>query len=263
MKKGPRILVYDIETSPILAHVWSIWEQNVGLNQIAKDWHIMAWAAKWVGEKEIFYRDQRNQKDITNDKGILLVLWELLDLADIVVTQNGKAFDQKKINTRFVMHGIPPPNQSKHIDTKQLAKKNFAFTSNKLEFLSGALTPDTRKSQHKRFPGFELWLECLKGNTAAWEEMRLYNQQDVLATEKLYKKLAPWGTGVDLNLFRDDAVFRCQCGSTDLNKRGFGYSAGAKYQKYQCRECGHWTTDRSPDKNLFSLEKRKSLRGPK
>src|SRR5690606_10614258 len=44
----PKVLVFDIETSPIIAHVWSLWDQNVGLNQIMTEWHIMSWSAKWL-----------------------------------------------------------------------------------------------------------------------------------------------------------------------------------------------------------------------
>ena len=34
---GPKILIVDIETAPIVAQVWGLFDQNVGLNQIAQD----------------------------------------------------------------------------------------------------------------------------------------------------------------------------------------------------------------------------------
>ena len=40
----PKILFLDIETCPIIADVWKLWDNNVGLNQIIKDWSIIAWA---------------------------------------------------------------------------------------------------------------------------------------------------------------------------------------------------------------------------
>ena len=40
----PKILFVDIETSPIIADVWQLFDQNVGLNQIQQDWSIIAWA---------------------------------------------------------------------------------------------------------------------------------------------------------------------------------------------------------------------------
>ena len=43
----PKILVIDIETSPVLANVWRLFKENVGLNQIQKDWHLLSYSAKW------------------------------------------------------------------------------------------------------------------------------------------------------------------------------------------------------------------------
>lgn len=258
--RKPKVLVFDIETAPILAYVWSIWEQNVGLNQIASDWHLMSWAAKWLDEKQVMYMDQRSAKDLTNDKDILEGLWNLLNEADAVITQNGKAFDSKKVNARFIMNGMGPPSPYQHIDTKQLAKKHFAFTSNKLEYMSANINKKYKKYSHKAFSGFDLWVECIKGNPKAWDEMEKYNKLDVLATEELYHKLSPWGgTGVDLNLFRGPPKFLCQCGSSNLKRRGYAISKTGKYSRVHCDNCGSWATDKST--NYMSKEKKASLKG--
>jgi DNA polymerase elongation subunit (family B) len=236
----PRVLLYDIETAPILAQVWKIWEENVGLNQILKDWHLLSWSAKWLGEPEIFYADQRDVKNLEDDRGILKELWRLLDQADIVITHNGKKFDQKKVQTRFVIHGMQPPSSSRHIDTLLIAKRHFSFTSNKLEYLTGLLCNE-KKLTHKKFPGFELWRECLARNPAAWREMERYNKQDVVSLEELYKKLAPWDS-TNFWVYQDEAV--CKCGVADQKKNGWFYTASAKYQRFKCLGCGYET--RSP-----------------
>lgn len=205
--------------------------------------------------------DQRSAKDLTDDRKILQGLWKLLNEADVVIGQNSKAFDAKKVNARFIMAGMGPPSPYKHIDTKQLAKKHFAFTSNKLEYMSEKINKKYKKSSHKKFSGFELWTECLKGNIKAWKEMEKYNKLDVLATEELYHKLSKWGgTGVDLNVFRGEEIFRCQCGNQNLIRRGFNYARTSKYQSYHCRECGAFSSDTS--RNLLSKEKKRSLKGP-
>jgi DNA polymerase III epsilon subunit-like protein len=234
---SPKILLYDIETAPILANVWKIWDENVGLNQIIKDWHLLSWSAKWLGEKEIFYADQRKAKKIEDDKELLQELWELIDAADIVITHNGKKFDQKKIQTRFVMHGMQPPSSVRHIDTLLIAKRHFSFTSNKLEFLAAQLC-GSKKSTHKKFPGFELWRECIAGNLAAWKEMEEYNKKDVVVLEELYRKLAPWDT-TNLWVYQDEAI--CKCGSSEQKKNGWFYTATAKYQRFKCLSCGYET----------------------
>lgn len=256
-KDGPKILVFDIETAPIIAHVWSIWEQNVGLNQIDSDWHVLSWAAKWFGNREVMYMDQSTAKNIEDDAKLLKGIWKLLDEADIVITQNGRSFDQKKLNARFILNGFQPPSHYKHIDTKQIASKHFAFTSNRLEYMTDKLCTKYRKLKHKKFPGHELWKECLAGNKLAWAEMKRYNKVDVLALEELYTKLIPWENTINFNLYSDSLETICRCGSTEFQKRGFLYNSAGKYQCYRCKDCGAETRGKV---NLLSKEKRQSLR---
>jgi len=262
--REPKVLVFDIETSPMVVLVFGLFDQNVGLNQILKDRHLLSFAAMWAADAptKVIYRDQRNVKNIADDKKICLELRDLLDEADVVVTQNGKKFDAKIVNARLAIHGIKPPSPYKHIDTLTLARKHFGFTSNKLEYLLGKLCPKTQKDAHKNFPGMDLWKECLNGNAKAWEEMRTYNIADVIGTHALYKKLAPWGAGVDLNVYHGDAVFRCHCGSTDLTKRGYSFTTTGKFQRYLCNACGTWSSRKGAGNNLFSLKKKMSLKGP-
>lgn len=257
-KQGPRVLLFDIETSPILAYVWGIWENNVALNQIHTDWHVLSWAAKWLDDppSAIMYRDQRDAKSIENDAAILKSLWKLLDEADIVVTQNGRAFDEKKLNARFIMNGFQPPSPFKHIDTKLLAQKKFGFTSNKLEYMTDKLCKKYKKQKHRKYAGFELWKECLAGNRDAWNHMERYNKYDVLSLEELYRKLSPWDSSVNFSLYSDRTEHTCSCGSHDVQRRGIVYTRVGKYRRYQCNKCGRWTRSRE---NLFDKQKRKSL----
>lgn len=264
-RREPKILIFDIETAPILGYVWGLWEQNVGINQIKSDWHLLSWAAKWFGDppSKIMYMDQRRAKLVEDDKNIMAGLWKLLDEADVVITQNGKAFDAKKVNARFVLNGMTPPSPYKHIDTLQLAKKSFAFSSNKLEYMSEKLCVKYKKLKSKEYAGFDLWKACLAGDVKAWREMEKYNKHDVLATEELYTKLAPWGVGVDLNVFHSESTCRCNCGSSDLIKKGFTYSKTGKYQQFQCKSCGCWLSTRGEGNNLLSKAKKSSLKLPR
>ncbi len=257
--KGPKVLIFDIETAPILGFVWQLWDQNVALNQIKSDWYILSWSAKWLGDppSKTMYMSQENAKNIEDDTKTLQGIWNLLDQADIVITQNGKSFDHKKLNARFILKGFKPPSSYKHIDTYILAKKHFGFTSNKLEYMSNALNKKYKKLKHAKFSGFEMWSECLKGNKAAWREMKKYNKYDVLALEELYNKMIPWDNTIDFNLYHDSSSYICKCGSTDFMKYGYAYTASGKFQRYQCKSCGSETRSKE---NLFSKEKKKALR---
>lgn len=257
--KGPRVLIFDIETAPMLGYVWSLWENNVALNQLHSDWHVLSWSAKWLGDKpsQIMYQDQRKAKVVSDDKKLLQGIWDLLDEADIVITQNGKAFDHKKLNARFIYNGFQPPSTYKHIDTMLIAKKHFAFTSNKLEYMSDKFCTKYKKLKPKKFQGFEMWKECLAGNIVAWKEMEKYNKYDVLALEELYVKLIPWDNSINFDLYNDSEEVTCKCGSTSFTKRGYFYTNVGKYQRYKCNTCGTETRSRE---NLLSKAKKATLR---
>ena len=258
--KKPKILLLDIETSPMLGYFWDVWEQNIQLNQIKQDWHILAFAAKWLGEpaSKMIYHDQRNNKNIEDDKNLLRKAWELLNECDILVSQNGKAFDEKKLNAKFVLNGMKPPKPYRHIDTKQIASRKFKFTSNKLEYLSDKLNKKYKKLKHEKFSGFSLWKECLAGNKLAWKEMEKYNKYDVLALEELYKTLMPWDNSINFNVYTDSLDLICSCGSKEFIKNGYSYTNSGKYQRYQCKQCGASSRGKI---NTLSDEKRKSLKG--
>lgn len=255
--KGPRVLIFDVETAPILGYVWGLWENNVALNQIKSDWHLLSWSAKWLDSKEVMYMDQRKAKSLEDDSAILGTLWKLLDEADIVITQNGNSFDHKKLNARFILNGMQPPSTYRRIDTFLLAKKHFGFTSNKLEYMTDKLCKKYKKLKHTKFQGFDLWKQCLDGNQAAWKEMERYNRQDVLALEELYHKLIPWDSAINFDAYAPGEGAKCKCGSEDFVKRGFFYTGAGKYQRYRCSGCGAETRDRI---NLFSKDKKASLR---
>lgn len=251
-KKGPRVLIYDIETAPLLGYCWSLWDNNIGLNQIHSDWHVLSWAAKWMGEEDVYYQDQRDVKNVEDDKQLLQGIWKLLDECDFVITQNGKKFDQKKLNARFVIHGMKPPSTYRHIDVLQIAKSQFGFTSNKLQYMTETLCKKYKKSGHAKFSGFELWSECLNGNIEAWSEMENYNILDILSLEELYSIISPWDAKLPNFSVYDDEPSE----NEEWVKDGFVYSNLGKYDRYRNTITGQ---QRRGNANLLSKEKRDSL----
>lgn len=259
MSSEPVIIVLDVETAPFEVWCWGLYDINVGLDQIQTEWSILAFCAKWVGTKKMVYMDTsgRGAKKVRDDKPLLDALWEILDEADIVVAQNGKRFDLKKINARMIMAGMKPYSPVRVIDTMLEAKRHFEFSSNRLAWLSKYLT-DTPKSEHKSFPGFELWKECLADNPRAWAEMKKYNVQDVVATEKLYYTLRPWiSNHLNLAAYSSDETVRCpKCSSPDLEKRGTAATQSGLFQRFRCNACGGWSRAKATQS---TPSKRKSL----
>lgn len=259
MFKQPKILIVDIETWPIEAMVWQLYDQNVALNQIRHDWSIMAWSAKWHGKKKVYYFDVSKQKNYRDDSKILKPLWDLFDQADIVVGQNSKKFDTKKINARFIINKIQnchPPSSYRQEDTKVMAKKMFGFTSNRLEYMSKALGLSVQKMVKREFAGQELWNECWDRNKRAWAEMKRYNIADLLATEELYNKLRSWSRTINNNIYHKMHSNVCQCGSTDFIKNGYSYTNAGRFDRIRCNSCG---TEYRQAQNDASVKKRRNM----
>lgn len=253
-----KILVLDLETAPLTVYSWGLFDQNIGLNQIKSDWHILSWAAKWLGDppSKTFYMDNSRAKNIQNDKALVEGLAKLLNSADIIVTQNGDAFDIKKLNARAVINGLPPIKPCKSTDILKEGRKVFKFTSHKLEYVTETLNKKYKKLKHEDYPGFDLWKAILNGDKKAWAAMRKYNIHDVLATEEAYLTIQGWIKTQNLACYSDDAVMRCRCGSGNLQKRGYVHTDTAKYRVYQCQTCGKWPRG---SVNLLSPEKKLAL----
>lgn len=232
----PRILVFDIETSPNLGYIWGKYEQNV--IEFTKEWHMMSFSYKWLGDKKthvIALPDFKRYKTHPEDDSSLVgALWALFDEADIIIAHNGDKFDIKKANAKFLEHGMTPPSPYKTIDTLKIARKYFALNSNKLDDL-GMLLGVGRKVKHA---GFELWKGCMGGNSSSWKKMKEYNKQDVVLLEKVYLKLRPWHSGHPSVSVYGDHTACPKCGSHSLQKNGVRVTQTTIYQQMICRSCG-------------------------
>ena len=255
----PKIGTIDIETAPIEGRTWGLFDQTIGLNQIVQEWAILSFCFIPLHgtAKDVVYVDTSNKEDPREDYELCAKLWEILHEYDMLIAQNGKRFDMKKIRARLILHGFPPPSPTRVIDTMLMARQVAAFTSNKLEWLSEWLT-NTKKSTHDQFPGFMLWAECLAGNPRAWAAMKKYNIRDVISTAKVYLRLRPWISGhPNVVAYSEDTTPACPvCASKKLVENGFTYTNVSKYQRYQCGGCGAWSRSRY---TLNSLAKRRSL----
>lgn len=216
-----------------------MWEQNV--IDFKSQWYIMCFSAKNGTHITKGLPDyQGYTKGSEDDSKLVKELWNLLDKAEIVCCQNGDAFDIKKINARFAYYNLPPPSPYRTIDTLKIARKYFAFSSNKLDHLGASLGLG-RKLEHEGFP---LWRRCMIGDKKAWNKMKAYNKQDVLLLEKVYFRFLPWiKNHPNLDTYSESTVCP-KCGSKDLVKRGYQFNQTTKYARIQCKTCGGWC--RSP-----------------
>lgn len=254
-KKEVKILLFDIETSPLIGYFWRRWKENIYLDQTISEWFIISWAAKWLGSDEIMSECLTPEEILKkDDERIVKHLWSVIDQADIVVAHNGERFDVPKINSRFLLAGLPPTSPYRQIDTKKVSAKQFGFSSNKLDALAGYFS-----IRHKDDTDFSLWKGCMEGDQKSLNYMLEYNKHDVVILEKVYLKLRPWiknHPNIGLYLEKDEMVCP-SCGSKHLEEDGsFYYTTANKYVVMRCTGCGALSRMRN---TAYPKDKKKNL----
>lgn len=258
-KRMPKILVFDIETTPLEAYIWQhqVWNAHVSQDKILSEWFMLTWSAKWLFSGEAYSARVTSKEALEEDDGrIVGELWKLFDEADIVIAHNGGKFDVPNMNTRFLVNGYPPPSSYQIIDTLKVARREFGFTHNNLDALARVFKLDPKLTTD-----FDLWKRCKNGNEEALKEMEVYNVQDVILLEEVYLKLRPWiKSHPNLGLFIESDNPVCPyCGSENLHADGnYYYTMTGKYPTYVCNEtkCQGISRGRT---TAVDKEKRKSL----
>ena len=240
----PNILYLDIETAPKLAYVYQFFKTNISPKQVKEHGYIISYSAIWNDDPDdrVIYNETRTE----NDTKLVKQLIKLLDKADFVVGHNAEMFDAATINARALVLGLKPPSPYKVIDTYKAAKRYFKFESNSLEYISGVLDIEHKKLAHNKFPGYELFIECVRGNPEAFEENKKYNIWDTLTVRDVYKEMRPWiRNHPNVAVFDEVEKHVCPaCGGTHLHARGYSYTNVGKYHRYHCQDCGKWSRTR-------------------
>lgn len=229
-----KILLLDIETSPLLAYCWGTYKQNISPVQIVATTELMSWAAKWLGGSVVAVDSREGEKD---DKRLSQTALDIVNKADIVIAHNGNDFDLKVLNTRWMAHGMTPPAPYKSVDTLMIARGCFRFPSNKLEAIARYLGIGC-KTEHE---GFALWTKCLADDADAWERMRTYNAHDVELLEEIYLRLRAWDKKhANVALYFDDGLKRCVCcGSAEIENIPYvATTAVSVFGVVRCKDCG-------------------------
>ena len=190
VRSTPKELYFDIETAPMVSFLWSLRVPSKYINpdMIIKDWFVISWAASWMDEKEVYsgcVTAAAAKKG--DDKKIMRPLWNLLDAADIVVGHNSNKFDIKKVNTRFELHGFGPPRKYRQLDTLVVAKKYFAFDSNKMDFISEKFGGIKKHDME-----FDDWKQAVGGDVKTLTKMERYNKNDVVMGKRIYNRIKSW-----------------------------------------------------------------------
>ena len=248
---GLKILSIDIETAPMVGYLWSLWSEVRSTDFIERDWYITSYAYKWLGNDEVHGRTlfecskygpyEAGKED---DRELVEDLWSLFDEADIVVAHNGDKFDIKKIKTRLVEHMFLPPAPFRTVDTLKICKREFGFTSNRLDHIAETLLGEGKMENS----GISLWIGCIKGDPESWHTMLEYNKKDVDILERVYLRIRAWDRShpnVAVMLGIEESACTV-CASTSLTPLAQSTATNVSvFQTYRCDDCGHVMRGRS------------------
>lgn len=230
-----KVLIFDVETLPIVAYVWKVWQEDIPDVRIIKDWCILSWSAKWLHDDKIISDVLTKREALTrNDERLVENFWLLLNEADVVVAHNGKRFDIKRVNTRFWKHKMKKPSSYKVIDTLASVKSVFSLNHNSQNAVAKFLD-----IQEKLDTEFQLWEDCDHGVTDALHYMVDYNEQDVRMLEEIYLSMREWiPNHPDLKVYQGVTEGCPVCLSTSYQDIGYYVAKKKRYPEHRCDDCG-------------------------
>lgn len=257
VKKEPKILLFDLETSAALAYTFGRFKVNLSQDNIHTEGGVILCASyKWLGEDQV--HSLYNKSDIANNEDCHVVakLWELVEEADAVVAHNCAAFDWKMLQARCLVNNFAPLPSVKIIDTLLMAKKNFRLPSNKLDSIADLLGLGRKISNS----GISMWKNVQQGDEEALEQMLEYCKHDTELLEQVYLRLRSFGLASSFNAshYYDDDKQRCPtCGSDDIHPTGRSvFTDVSEFAEHRCLACDSIHRSRQP---LNTKEKRRSL----
>jgi len=231
---GPRVLVFDIETTPTKSWHWRCFKENIAPKQIIQHSHLLCYAAKWLDSEQVIF-DSTKYDD--SDERCCRTLWHLFEEADVLIAHNGRAFDTNYMQARWMYYDMVPPSPYKTIDTLKIAKANLRVPSRGLEGLLRYFELGGKLSHC----GFQLWLDCMGGDEEGWKTMEDYNIQDVLMLQEFYLKVRPWAKMHPnlANMYADDKIRCVKCGCEELKDMGKkAYTVVSSFPACRCTNCG-------------------------
>lgn len=239
-----KILVWDIETSHTISAHFGHFNVNIPHGNILQDWNIFSVSYKFLGKSRKCEHFQVSHKKPSDDFQLVVKMHQILNEVDVIIHHNGDKFDWKKFNARAIYHGLSPiKDKPVSIDTLKIAKKHFAFSSNRLDYIGNFLGVG-----HKLSTTNSLWLQVLSGDKKSLRQMVKYCNRDVILLEDVFALLYQY-----VNVPLLESIFahgqkievlqtHCRaCGSSNIILRGKLPLASGRYKRrYQCNDCGKW-----------------------
>lgn len=229
----PKILFYDIETSPM-----QVWTFRIGnkisvphsaiVNGSKTDIICVAW--KWAHEREVHSLDWGWDKQ--NSKNLIKAFDKVINEADIIIGHNGDKFDWRHLNTQRLLNRLPAINWNVNSeDTLKQIRRHFYLPSYKLDHVAAILGVGNKSAMC-----FKDWVDiCTKSDRSKLDKMIKYCKKDVLLLQNVYDIIKPYVKPK----MRMSVGHSCTvCGSKDIRRNGTRTYNGKTHQYFICRDHG-------------------------
>lgn len=237
----PKILFFDLESSPLLAYIWQPGQQYVGYKQLKyghSRWGIICITYCWDDDKPAQCIDWGYEEQDTGK--VVEEFDKIAAQADLVVGKNSDNFDIKMINSARMFAGLPglPAWALASDDLQKQMKKYFRMPSQSLDYYSKELGLDGKIKME-----MQDWIDiCEKtaNGKKKLAKMIKYGKKDVIDTRTLWRTLSQHFDSKFNNARFNDLGLACKhadCGSTNIGPDGSCTSGGVKYKKYKCKDC--------------------------
>lgn len=266
--RNPKLLIYDIESAPFAGTMYEAWQANAV--DILEPKYLFCFAYAWfdfdnpdkppkVKAVSLVDTPARFLNNPFDDYDVAVALNRLLLEADWQAAFNGRRFDIKMANTRFVKHKLPfiDPIHTKMIDPFRTVKSNLLLERNNLDYVSKYLGNEGKLSVTHA----DVRLECsqiknwwkhepVKINKKAWKQMVEYCKQDVIALYEDYRDTRHFDrTHPNVGIFK--GIPCCpKCGGERLHIERIRPNNTMVYRQYICDKCGARPRERLADKDI-------------
>lgn len=253
--KEPRIMWYDLETSPLKAWIWSLGKQVVRHDQLdskhnnfdvicvtycfndGKPAKVLGWG----------YEQQ-------NSKKMIKEFIKIAKTADIIIGKNNVRFDDRRVNTLAFIHGLEGISEiiGKTDDLEKQMRKFFTFPTTRLDYISDILGLGGKIKMK-----FDDWINIVekdkKNGLKAYNKMLKYGLKDVEDTRAIWNKMSKYfKPKINMSVFNSDHVCT-NCGSKNIKANGTRIQGRTVYQQFFCNDHGGYAGRKTLGSNKIIL----------
>lgn len=222
---NPKVLFFDIEATALNA-VFGV---------------CLCVGYKWLDKPKVHVPTilDGSSRGMLDDEHLLRTFAEVYNSADYVVAHYGMYYDIPFLQTRLLKHRLPPlDHKIPLVDTWWVARKTLKLYNNRLDTLAKYL--DVEHSKTPLTP--DDWIQAAHGSRKSLKYIVEHCKFDVLVLQECFERLRPFIKNEPIRgLFLEAEPNSCiSCGSTKLQRRGYGVAKTRRYPRYQCSSCGKW-----------------------